>query len=67
MGHHRLSSVVETLDTIKIDHIYAIQILDNEKRYSDIIQQISKIYSKLNKAEQMMLKSLVQYNLLKIR
>jgi DNA-binding FrmR family transcriptional regulator len=67
MGYHELSHVAETLETVKIDVAYTIQMIKDEKTYPVIMQQLSQIHSKLNKAEQMILEDLTHHDLLKIR
>jgi hypothetical protein len=67
VGHYQLSNVAETLEMIKTDVDYAIQMIGDEKRYSIILQEISKIHFKLDNVEQLILEDLAKHDLLKIR
>ena len=46
---------------------YTIQMIEDEKTYSVMMQQISQTYFKSNKAEQMILENHAQHDLRKIR
>ena len=67
MDHRKLSNIAKTLEIVKTDMIYAIQMIDDEKRHPVIMQQISQIHSKLIHVEQMILEDFTENDLLRIR
>ncbi len=50
MAHHKLPNVAQKLEMVKTIVLDTIQMIEEEKRYPVIMQQISKIHSELNDA-----------------
>ncbi len=65
MAHHKLPNVAQKLEMVKTILLDTIQMIEEEKRYPVIMQQISKIHSELNDAEKIIVEDLAEDNLFK--
>ena len=67
MVHHKLPKVAQKLETVKTTVSHTIQMIKEEKSYPLIMQQIFKIHSELNDAENLIVEDLAEHDLLKTR
>ncbi|MCH7647812.1 MAG: hypothetical protein IIA83_04305 [Thaumarchaeota archaeon] len=65
MAHHKLPNIAQKLETVKTIVLNTIEMIEDEKRYPVIMQQISKIHSELNDAEKLIVEDLVEDDLFK--
>ncbi len=65
MAHHKLPNVAQKLEMVKTILLDTIQMIEEEKRYPVIMQQISKIHSELNDAEKLIVEDLAEDDLFK--
>jgi len=65
MAHHKLPNVAQKLEMVKTIVLDTIQMIEEEKRYPVIMQQISKIHSELNDAEKLIVEDLAEDDLFK--
>ncbi len=65
MAHHKLPNVAQKLEMVKTIVLDTIQMIEEEKRYPVIMQQISKIHSELNDAEKIIVEDLAEDDLFK--
>jgi len=65
MAHHKLPNVAQKLEMVKTILLDTIQMIEEEKRYPVIMQQISKIHSELNDAEKIIVEDLAEDDLFK--
>jgi len=65
MAHHKLPNVAQKLEMVKTIVLDTIQMIEDEKRYPVIMQQISKIHSELNDAEKLIVEDLAEDDLFK--
>ena len=65
MAHHKLPNVAQKLETVKTIVSDTIQMIEEEKSYPVIMQQISKIHSELNDAEKLIVEDLAEDDLFK--
>ena len=65
MPHHKLPNVAQKLETVKTIVSDTIQMIEEEKSYPVIMQQISKIHSELNDAEKLIVEDLAEDDLFK--
>lgn len=65
MAHHKLPNVAQKLEMVKTIVLNTIEMIEDEKRYPVIMQQISKIHSELNDAEKLIVEDLAEDDLFK--
>ncbi len=65
MAHHKLPNVAQKLEMVKTIVLDTIQMIEEEKSYPVIMQQISKIHSELNDAEKLIVEDLAEDDLFK--
>ena len=65
MAHHKLPNVAQKLEMVKTIVLDTIQMIEDEKRYPVIMEQISKIHSELNDAEKIIVEDLAEDDLFK--
>ncbi len=65
MPHHKLPNIAQKLETVKTIVSDTIQMIEEEKSYPVIMQQISKIHSELNDAEKLIVEDLAEDDLFK--
>jgi len=65
MAHHKLPNIAQKLETVKTILLNTIEMIEDEKKYLAIMQQISKIHSELNNAEKLIVEDLTEDDLFK--